>query len=201
MGWGPRTGVAPREKHAQAAALTAPGEGWEIVATLRLEQGRSAEAAEAARRSLGADPGGVVAHYVRGLGGRRAGRCEEAVPEFQKALQAQRLHKFLVVPGLHPGLADCLARAGREADAEKEFRAEIETLPHNTEGRVGLAALYRSQGRDGEARAVLEGVVTANPRAGAAEYGLVVRTFSLLGDSVAARAWAARAHDRFPADR
>jgi choline-sulfatase len=193
--------VGPLEKHAQAAALTAPGEGWEILATLRLEQGRTAEAAEAARRSLSADPSRVLAHYVLGLVAQRAGRCEEAVPEFHKAVEAQRRHKFLVVPGLHSGLADCLARAGREADAEKEFRAEIETLPYTREGRVGLAALYRSQGRDGEARAVLEGVVTANPRAGADEYGLIVRTFSLLGDTGAARAWAARAHDRFPADR
>jgi choline-sulfatase len=193
--------VGPLEKHAQAAALTAPGEGFEILATVRLEQGRMAEAAEAARRSLGADPSRVLAHYVLALVAQRAGRCPEAVPEFQKAVEAQRLHKFLVVPGLHSGLADCLARAGREADAEKEFRAEIETLPYTREGRVGLAALYRSQGRDGEARAVLEGVVTANPRAGAAEYGLVVRTFSLLGDTATARVWAARAHDRFPSDR
>jgi Tfp pilus assembly protein PilF len=111
------------------------------------------------------------------------------------------LHKFLVVPGLHSGLADCLARSGREADAEKEFRAEIDTLPYSKAGRAGLAALCRSQARDAEARAVLEGVVTANPRAGADEYEMVVRTFTLLGDTAAARAWAARAHARFPADR
>jgi len=189
------------EKHAQAAALTVPGEGYEILATLRLAQDRPAEAGEAARKSLAADSSRVVAHYVLAIVAERGGRCEEAVPEFQKAAEAQRLHKFLVVPGLHSGLADCLARAGREADAEKEFRAEIDTLPYTRAGRVGLAALYRSQGRDAEARAVLEGVVTANQRAGADEYEILVRTFTLLGDTAAARAWAARAHARYPADR
>lgn len=189
------------EKHAQAAALTVPGEGYEILATLRLAQDRPAEAGEAAGKSLAADSSRVVAHYVLAVVAERAGRCEEAVPEFQRAVEAQRLHKFLVVPGLHSGLADCLARSGREADAEKEFRAEIDTLPYSKAGRAGLAALYRSQARDAEARAVLEGVVTANPRAGADEYEMVVRTFTLLGDTAAARAWAARAHARFPADR
>jgi choline-sulfatase len=190
-----------REKHALAAALTAPGEGYEILATLRLGQNRPAEAAEAARRSLAADPSRVMGHYVLAVVAQRAGRCEEAVPEFKKAAEAQRLHKGLVVRGLHSGLGDCLARAGREAEAEKEFRTEIEALPYTTDGRVGLAALYWSQSRDAEARTVLEGVVTANPRAGAEEYATVVRTFSVLGDTAAARTWATRGHARFPADR
>ena len=196
------TGQAgPLEKHARAAALTAPGEGYELLATLKLGQGRPAEAAEAARRSLATDPSRVMPHYVLAVVAQRAGRCEEAVPEFQKAAEAQRLHKGLVVRGLHSGMGDCLARAGREADAEKEFRAEIDALPYTSDGRVGLAALYWSQSRDSEARAVLEGVVTANPRAGADEYATVVRTFSLLGEATAARTWAARGHARFPADR
>ena len=193
--------TGPLEKHAQAAALTVPGEGYEILATLKLQQNRLAEATEAARRSLEADPSRVMGHYVLAVVAQRAGRCEEAVPEFQKAAEAQRLQKRLVVRGLHSGLGDCLARAGREADAENEFRAEIDTFPNTKDGHVGLAALYRSQGRDAEARSVLEGVVTANPRAGAEEYATVIRTFSVLGDAAAARAWTARAHARFPADR
>jgi Tfp pilus assembly protein PilF len=193
--------TGPLEEHAQAAALTAPGEGYEILATLRLEQNRLAEAADAARRSLAADPGRVLGNYVLAVVAQRAGRCDEAVLEFQKAAEAQRLHKGLVVRGLHSGLGDCLARAGREADAEKEFRAEIDALPDTKDGRVGLAALYRSQGRDDEARSVLEGVVTGNPRAGVDEYATVVHAFRVLGDAAAARAWAARARARFPADR
>jgi hypothetical protein len=60
--------------------------------------------------------------------------------------------------------------------------------------------LYRSQGRDVEARGVLEGVVTANPRAGPDEYWTVVRVLATLGDLSAAREWAGRARVRFPSD-
>jgi len=65
---------------------------------------------------------------------------------------------------------------------------------------VGLAMLYRSQGRDAEARAALAGLVAAQPKPTAETYWTVVRTFSVLGDAPAAREWAARARAKFPAD-
>jgi Tfp pilus assembly protein PilF len=65
---------------------------------------------------------------------------------------------------------------------------------------VGLATLYRSQGRDAEARRTLDGVVLAHPRPGTEEHWVVVRTYRVLGDEEAARTWSARARSRFPAD-
>jgi Tfp pilus assembly protein PilF len=106
-----------------------------------------------------------------------------------------------VVPDIHSGTADCLARLGREAEAEREFLAEIALVPHSPEGRVGLATLYRSQGRDADSRRVLEGVVSAHPRPGPEEHWTVVRTARVLGDEEAARAWAARARSRYPRDK
>jgi tetratricopeptide (TPR) repeat protein len=188
------------EKHAAAAALTEPGDGYEMLAELMLGRNRLAEAAEDARKSLAADPRRVMAHFVLGVIARRSGRCDEALAEYRHAAEAQGRQKGLVVRDLHSGMADCLARSGREAEAEREFRAEIEAIPYSSEGRTGLAMLYRSQGRDQEARDVLEGVVTAHPRAGADEYWTVVRTLSVLGDAVAAREWAGRARSRFPRD-
>ena len=71
-------------------------------------------------------------------------------------------------------------------------------MPRSREARVGLAMLYRSQGRDKEARAVLADLVEKDPQADA--YWAVVRTFSVLGDAEAARAFAEKARARFPAD-
>jgi hypothetical protein len=65
---------------------------------------------------------------------------------------------------------------------------------------VGLATLYRSQGRDEEARAVLGGLVSAERAPTAEHYWTVVRTLSVLGDLEAAGQWAARARARFPSD-
>jgi hypothetical protein len=60
--------------------------------------------------------------------------------------------------------------------------------------------LYRSQGRDAEARATVEGLIAARPNPDAETYSTVVRTFALLGDDVAARTWTSRARAQFPGD-
>jgi len=187
-------------RHAELASATEPGPGLETLAELMLRANRLPEAEGAARRSLAADRSGVLSAFILGEVARRQGRFAEAVPAYRQAIAAQRLRKGLVVRDLHSGLADCLARLGQEAEAEKEFRAEIETIPYSRDGRTGLAMLYRSQGRDAEAREALEGVVTANPRAGADEYWTVVHTLATLGDAAAARQWSSRGRARFPSD-
>ena len=188
-------------RHAELAAVSQPGEAFETMAELMLGGGRLREAADYARRSLDADRSRVLSAFVLGEVERRQGRCEQAVPAYRQAVEAQRLRRGLVVRNVHTGLADCLARLGQEPEAEKEFLSEIAVIPHSSEGRTGLAMLFRSQGRDAEARGVLAGVVTANPRAGPEEYWTVVRTFAALGDIAAAREWAGRARSRFPGDR
>ena len=187
-------------RHAELASGNEPGAAFEMLAELMLRSNRLADAAEYARRSQTADRGRVLSAFVLGEVQRRQGQYEAAVASYRQAIEAKSLRKGLLVRSLHAGLADCLARLGKEAEAEKEFRAEIEAIPYSPEGRTGLALLYRSQGRDAEAREVLGGVVTENPRAGAEEYWTVVRTLATLGDVAAAREWASRARRLFPAD-
>jgi choline-sulfatase len=191
----------PAMKHAEVATATLPGEAFETLAELMLQRERLAEAAQYARRSLDADRSSAVSAFVLAEAMRRQGQCGEAIPAFRRAIEAQQLRRGLVVRNLHAGLADCLARLGQYAEAEKEFLAEIQMIPHSREGRTGLAILYRSQARDAEARQALEGIVSANPNAGPEEYWTVVRSFRALGDLDAARQWAARARARYPADR
>jgi arylsulfatase A-like enzyme/Flp pilus assembly protein TadD len=187
-------------QHADLAARREPGKGYEMQAQILLDLNRPDEAAAAARRSLEADPQRAMSHFVLGVVAQKAGRYEDALAAFGKAQEANRLEKGSIVLTLHARMADCLARLGREADAEREFLAEIKDVPWSREGRVGLAMLYRSQGRDGEARAAVEGLVAATPRADPEAYWTVVKTFSLLGDGAAAREWATRARSKFPRD-
>ncbi len=186
--------------HAEVAAAREPGKAYETLAQVMLDEGRLDKAAEYARRSLEADAQRVMSHFVLGMIAQKGGRYEEALAAFRRAEAANRLQKGSVVLKLHASMADCLARLGREAEAEREFKAEIEAVPWSPEGRVGLAMLYRSQGRDAEARAALAGLVAAQPKPTAETYWTVVRAFSVLGDTPAAREWAARARTKFPAD-
>ena len=97
-------------------------------------------------------------------------------------------------------MADCLARAGREADAEREYKAELAAIVDSAEARVGLATLYKSQGREGEARAVMADLVARTPQPTADTYWTVVHTLSVLGDAAGAGEWAGRAREKFPRD-
>jgi Tfp pilus assembly protein PilF len=166
-----------------------------------LELGNFKRAGEYAQRSLSADPQRVMSHFVLGMLAQRAGRYQEALVAYRQAEEQKRRRKAAVLRNLHANMADCLARLGQEAEAEREFRAEIEAIPTTREGRVGLATLYRSQGRDQEARQVLGGLIEAEPRPSADSYWTVVRTFLVLGDNQAAREWTMRARAAFPNDR
>jgi arylsulfatase A-like enzyme/tetratricopeptide (TPR) repeat protein len=191
---------ARARQHAELAARRDPASGYEVLAELTLDENKVAEAAAFAKRSLDADPSRYLSEFVLGVAAQRSGRCDEAIAAFRRAIERKRAEPSVVVRNLHAGLADCLARTGNEAEAEEEFKAELAGIPSSPEGRVGLATLYRSQGRDGEARAILGGLIAAQPQPTAESYGTVVHAFTVLGDTQAAREWTAKARARFPQD-
>jgi tetratricopeptide (TPR) repeat protein len=186
--------------HAELGARRDPAAGYELLAELMMDAGRGGDAAAFARRSLEADRSRYMSRYLIGVAAQRAGRCDEAIAAFRAAIDAKRAEPAAVVRNLHAGLADCLARTGAVAEAEREFRAELAEVPWSPEGRVGLATLYRSQGRDSDARAVLGGLIAALPQPNADAYWTVVHAFTVLGDAPAAREWAAKARTQFPRD-
>ncbi len=186
------------QKHAEVASGSNPAQGNEALAQLMMDKGDLARAAAYARRSVAADPDRVMSRFILGVVARSAGRCEEAVAEYRRAEAAKNRQKRVVVRGLHAQMGDCLARLGRDAEAEREFVAELEVIPHSEDARVGLAMLYRSQGRDAEARGALAALVAATPRPEA--YLKAVQTATILGDIEAARALASEARSRFPGD-
>jgi choline-sulfatase len=192
---------AKAREHAQLASERDPAAGNEILAGLAMDDGRLNEAEAFARRSLDVDPSRYVSRFLLGTAAHRQGRLAEAIDEYRRAIDAMKVEPRAVVRNLHAALGDCLARTGQSAEAEREFKTELSLIPTSAEARIGLATLYRSQGRDREARAVLSGLVTATTDAGPDAYATVIRTLTVLGDSDAAREWAARARDRFPRDR
>ena len=191
---------ARAHEHAELATARDPAGAYEVLAELAMDAGRPGDAGSLARRSVEADPSRYMSHFLLGVIAARQGRCGEAIESFRHAIDAKRAEPNTVVRNLHAGLADCLARTDRAAEAEKEFQAEISAIPASSEGRIGLATLYRSQGRDADARTVLAGLIASTPQPTADTYLTVVRTLSTLGDTAAARAWAAKARESFPRD-
>jgi arylsulfatase A-like enzyme/Tfp pilus assembly protein PilF len=187
-------------EHAELGSRRDPGQGFEILAELMMDAGRADEAAADARRSLQADPARYMSHYLLGVIARQHARCDEAIGHFERAIEAKRLEPHVVVRNLHADLADCLARAGREADAEREFKAECDAIADSIEGHVGLATLYTSQGRKADVQAVLADLVSRTPSPTADTYWTVVHTLTVLGDAAGAREWAARGREKFPRD-
>jgi len=185
-------------QHAEIASGRNPAQGNEALAQLMMEKGDLAKAVSYARRSVAVDPDRIMSRFILGVAARAAGRCDEAVEEFRRAEAAKNRQKRVVVRSLHSQMGDCLARLGRDAEAESEFKAELQAIPQSEDARVGLAMLYRSQGRDAESRGALAALVAAAPRP--ETYLKAVQTATVLGDVEAARALAAEARARFPSD-
>jgi len=187
-------------EHAELAARQNPGKAYEVLAQLLMDQGLWEQAAAAARKSLAANDEAVMSHFVLGVLAQREKRYGDALASFRRAEEAKRLRKRAILRDLHANIGECLAHLGREVEAERELLKEIEILPASRKGRQVLAMLYQSQGRTAKARQVLVGLVAADPQPTAETYWTVVLTFSILGDEVEARRWAARARRLFPGD-
>lgn len=187
-------------QHAEIATRQDPGGAYEFLAELELGLGRFDEAEAAAQKSLAADPSRPMSHFALGLAAVRRGDLTNAESRFRSAIERSASDSGRTFANLHSSLADCLARMGREAEAEAEFRKEIEIVPSSRPGRIGLTLLLRSQGRDDEARTVIGGLVESNPSARAEEFEAVIQTLQGLGDADGATLWRARARGRYPKD-
>lgn len=101
--------------------------------------------------------------------------------------------------GVHALRGEILRRLNRLIEAEAEFMEEIRRFSHNLAGYTSLASLYASEGRQGDARATIQGMIAANPVPGA--YLRAMETLLAAGDRPEAESVRRAAAARFPADR
>ena len=111
-------------------------------------------------RAVALNPGGtaVLANYAMSLS--FAGRPEEAIPLFQKAI---RLNPF--GPSyLYRDFGIALRMTGRFEEAVSAYKKAIQIAPDNIFAHIGLAATYSMMGREKEARAEAAEVLRINPK-------------------------------------
>jgi len=111
-------------------------------------------------RAVALNPGGTPELVNYGNSLRFAGRPEEAIPFFQKAI---RLNPF--GPSyLYRQFGDALRDTGRFEEAVSAYKKGIQIAPDDIPAHICLALTYVSMGREKEARAEGAEVLRINPK-------------------------------------
>lgn len=179
-----------------AVAMLANAEGrWKAAAhrvlmRVALERKDAAAARAEAAKANEADPSMPLPDFVEGRIRYDAGQFQEALPFFEKAVQAASARTF-PVPDLHYYLGDTLARLERYDAAERELSLEIRMFPSSLRARSARAMLYRAQGRIAQSDQEIEDLVRTSP--GPEGYTLAARLFKMFGEPAKAQAAEAQA--------
>jgi len=134
--------------------------GHSLLGMLYSIQGDHDSAIAAGERAMTLNPGGAATllNYAGSL--TFAGRPEEAIPLFQKAI---RLNPF-GPSSLYRDYGGALRSAGRSEEAISAYKKAIQIAPNNLTAHLGLAATYSLVGREEEARAEAAEVLRINPK-------------------------------------
>jgi tetratricopeptide (TPR) repeat protein len=160
--------------------------------------GRDPEAAgQHAEAAAEADPEMPVPQFVRGRLHYDAGQDAEAATALEEAAAILDRHDRAMAE-LHLYLGEALARIDRYADAEAQFRKELERYPRSIQAYTSLAMLYRASNRDAAVEDVLNELVAATPTPEG--YGVAARLWTILGDPSRAEALRSDARTRFRDD-
>ena len=135
------------EKLRQSRRLLAAGEGTEAKSLLGDLSGYEAPALA-----------GEV-HAVRALLHEQEGRLENAVEEWQRAVEARSDDV-----GAHLGLASALKRLGRFSEASRWLQRATALHPHSPGLREALSETYQEQGLYAEAAGEAEALLRLQPR-------------------------------------
>ncbi|HEY1252505.1 MAG TPA: sulfatase-like hydrolase/transferase [Thermoanaerobaculia bacterium] len=190
---------AEARRHAELVGEAGPSNPHENLARIALAEGKLDEADREARAALERYPSRRVPHMILGRIARDRRDYAGALAEFALAAQAQQRVGAPPMQNLSFFRGDCLARLGRDAEAEAAFQEELRDYPSNPAPRTALALLYASQGREDDARRSLTQLVDSlrTPEA----YFAAARTYEVLGDPRTAEELRALARKNFPKAR
>jgi choline-sulfatase len=183
--------LAEAETYGRTVLDRLPAEGHDLLARVAWARGEVDRAADEARRAVAGDavprPDAVLFLAEIEL---HQGRLDAALALLDP-FHAKVAAGHPPVPGLEFLRGDALARAGRAAEAEAAFRAEIRLFPRDSRAYASLAFLYGSLHRFAEIDPLLAAMVQADPRR--ETYLTAAVTAERLGDREGAKAWRQRA--------
>jgi arylsulfatase A-like enzyme/Flp pilus assembly protein TadD len=175
----------------RSIAIHGPAEAHQVLASVFLAEKNYAAAEQEALRARGGYRSRRMPDVILAQVKKAQGDLPGAL-EILDSIQAERRTAGQgPISDVSAYRGDILARMGRNADAEAAFREEMQYFPNNPRAWTGLAVLYASEGKSGEARETLEKMVASSPSLRTFE--AAAQTFEVLGDATDAQRLRARA--------
>lgn len=184
------------QQHAELLSKLEKGKSHEILARVWAQRGKLDKAREEAELALKTSSDPVNPLMTIGLIEKQKGNLPEALKYLDRALGEVEKKKNPRTPNLHFYRGDVLARLGRNAEAEREFRREIEMYPDQPDAYSSLILLLSAQGRVQEATRLVFELVEKAPYA--RTYVAISETLKAIGDDRGAVYWASRGLQQFP---
>jgi arylsulfatase A-like enzyme/predicted Zn-dependent protease len=185
------------QQHAELAVKTFASKAHEILAHVWARRGDQKRAEAEAKLSLetASDPTPPLMQLAEIE--KQRGNLQGALSYLDRAVEKTR-RKPAPPENLHLARGDLLARLGRTAEAEQEFRYEIAHFPSSPNAYSSLILLLAANQRTHEATQLVFDVVKAAPSAHT--YVVVSETLKAIGDDRGALYWAYQGLQRYPAD-
>jgi adenylate cyclase len=111
-------------------------------------------------RAVGLNPSGTPELHAYANALRFAGRPEEAIPLYQKAIRLNPLGQSF----LYLSYGSTLRQTGRFEESVSAIKKALQISPDSLLSHAGLAATYSMMGREKEARAEAAEVLRINPK-------------------------------------
>jgi arylsulfatase A-like enzyme/Tfp pilus assembly protein PilF len=186
-------------QHSELLMKTEPGQAHELLARIDAEKKDYAGAEKEARLAMSTGREPTSALMTLALIAKQRGDLATALQNIDAATASMARKHNKRVPNLHFYRGDILARLGRNAEAEREFREEIATYPTEPDAYASLLLLLGSSGRIQEGTRVVFDLIHASPRP--PSYIAVSETLKVMGDDRGARYWAQQGLRKFPENR
>ena len=170
----------------------------ENLARIAIEQKDLKTAESEAEAALREHPDRRLPHVILGRIKKERGDLAGALLELDSARQVSSKQDGASTRDIGFLRGDVLARLGRGAEAEQAFLEEMQSFPDSTSAAAGLALLYASQGREADARRVLDTLAAA---ATPGALSSAARTYEILGDRGRAARLREELHRLFPSAR
>jgi tetratricopeptide (TPR) repeat protein len=187
------------QKHAEIAETIEPGEAHDILARIWARRGDMKRAEAEAKLSLETSHHPTNSLMLLADAEKKRGNLDAALTDLDRAVEATKRDQSADAPqGLHLARGDVLARLGRNAEAESEFRAEIAQFPKLLNAYSSLVMLLATERKLDEATKVVFDVIQASPEPHT--YVIVAETLKAIGDDRGAQYWAHQGLQRYPSD-